>query len=39
MKYSLWTIGHNNYDAEKFLNFLGEHSVVGVVDARRYPLQ
>ncbi len=33
----LWTIGHSNHDAEKFLNLLKQHRIEAVADVRSQP--
>ena len=37
MKHPLWTIGHSNHSAEKFLGLLSRHGVACVVDVRSIP--
>lgn len=37
MKYPLWTIGHSNHSAEKFLDLLSRHGIAYVVDVRSIP--
>ena len=37
MKYPLWTIGHSNHCAEKFLDLLARHEIACVVDVRSIP--
>lgn len=37
MKQPLWTIGHSNHSAEKFLDLLGRHGIACVVDVRSVP--
>ncbi len=37
MKHPLWTIGHSNHSAEKFLDLLSCHGIACVVDVRSIP--
>ena len=37
MKHPLWTIGHSNHCAEKFLDLLARHEIACVVDVRSIP--
>ncbi len=37
MKHPLWTIGHSNLCAEKFLDLLARHEIACVVDVRSIP--
>ncbi|MDE0330593.1 MAG: DUF488 domain-containing protein [Nitrospinae bacterium] len=37
MKHPLWTIGHSNHSAEKFLDLLSSHGIACVVDVRSIP--
>ncbi len=37
LKHPLWTIGHSNHSAEKFLNLLSHHGIACVVDVRSIP--
>ena len=37
MKHPLWTIGHSNHSAEKFLDLLSRHGIACVVDVRSIP--
>ena len=37
LKYPLWTIGHSNHGAEKFLDLLSRHGIACVVDVRSIP--
>ena len=37
MKHRLWTIGHSNHSAEKFLDLLSRHNIACVVDVRSIP--
>ena len=37
MKHPLWTIGHSNHGAEKFLDLLSRHGIACVVDVRSIP--
>ena len=37
MKHPLWTIGHSNHFAEKFLDLLARHEIACVVDVRSIP--
>ena len=37
MKHPLWTIGHSNHSAEKFLNLLSRNGIACVVDVRSIP--
>ena len=37
LKHPLWTIGHSNHSAEKFLDLLSSHGIACVVDVRSIP--
>jgi len=37
LKHPLWTIGHSNHSAEKFLDLLNRHGIACVVDVRSIP--
>ena len=37
LKHPLWTIGHSNHSAEKFLDLLSRHGIACVVDVRSIP--